>query len=44
MNVKNCGRQNVRKEREINASDKYFTLDISLEFDIMDKMKITSSK
>ena len=43
-NVKNCVRRNVRKHREIKGSDKYVTLDISLKFDNMDKMKITSSE
>ena len=41
--MKNCGRRNVRKHIEIKGSDKYVTLDISLKFDSMDKMKITSS-
>ena len=41
-NMKNCGRRNVRKHIDIKGSDKYFTLDISLEFDSMDKMRITS--
>ena len=27
-NMKNCGRQNVRKHREIKGSEKYVTLDI----------------
>ena len=27
MNMKNCGRRNVRKHREIKVSDKYVTLD-----------------
>ena len=43
-NVKNCVRRNVSKHREIKGSDKYVTLDISLKFDNMDKMKITSSE
>ena len=43
LNMKICGRRNVRKHKEINGSDKYVTLDISLKFDNMDKMKITSS-
>ena len=29
VNMKNCGRCNVRKHKEIKVSDKYFTLDIS---------------
>ena len=44
VNMKICGRCNIRKHREINGSDKYVTLDISLKFDILDKMKITSSE
>ena len=44
INIKNCGRRNVRKHRYIKGSDKYVTLDISLKFDILDKMKITSSE
>ena len=42
--MKNCGRHNVRKHREIKGSDKYVTLDISLKFDSLDKMRITSSE
>ena len=42
--MKNVGRHNFRKHRDIKGSDKYVTLDISLEFDILDKMKITSSE
>ena len=40
----NCGRCNVRKHREIKGSDNYVTLNISLKFDSLDKIKITSSK
>ena len=43
MNMKNHGRLNVRKHKEIKGSDKYVTLDISSKFDSMYKMKITSS-
>ena len=43
MNMRNCGRRNVRKHIEIKGSDKYVTLDISSNFDSLDKMKITSS-
>ena len=42
--MKNCGRRNVRKHKEIKDSDKYITLDISSKFDSLDKMKITSSE
>ena len=41
MNIKNCGRRNVRKHKDVKGSDKYVTLDISLKFDNLDKMKIT---
>ena len=43
VNMKNCGRFNVRKHKEIKYSDKYDTLDISLKFYSLVKMKITSS-
>ena len=42
--MKNCGRLNVRKYKEIKGSDYYVTLDISLKFYNLDKMKITSSE
>ena len=41
MDMKNCGRHNVRKHKEIRGSDKYVTLDISSKFDSLDKMKTT---
>ena len=41
LNMKICGRRNVRKHRYIEVSDKYVTLEISLKFDSLDKMKIT---
>ena len=44
VNIKNCGRHNVGKIRDIKGSDKYITLDISLEFGSIDKMRITSSE
>ena len=40
VNMKNGGRRNVRKHKDIKGSDKYVTLDISLKFDSLDKMKI----
>ena len=43
VNMKNCGRRNVRKHREIKGSENYFTLEISLNFDSLDKMRIKSS-
>ena len=44
VNMKNCGRHNVRKHKEIRGSDKYVTLDISSKFDSLEKMKTTSSE
>ena len=43
-NMKLCGRLNVRKNKEIKGNDKIVTLDISLKFDSLDKMKIKSSE
>ena len=43
-NMKNCSRCNVRTHREIKGSDKHVNLDISLKFDSLEKMKITSSE
>ena len=42
VNMKLCGHRNVRKHKEIKSSDKYFTLDISLKFDNLYKIKIIS--
>ena len=44
MNMKNCGRRSISNHREIKYSDKYVTLDISLKFDSLDKIIITSSE
>ena len=44
VNMKNCGCFNDRKQGEVKNSDKYITLDISLDFGIMDKMKIKYSE
>ena len=44
VNMKNCGRCNVRKHKEIKGSDNYVTLEILSKFDSLDKMKITSSE
>ena len=44
VNMKNCGRHNVRKHREIKGSDNYVTLEILLKFDSLDKTRITSSE
>ena len=40
VNMNNCGRWNVRKHRDINNGKKYTTLEIYLDFGIMDKIKI----
>ena len=44
VNMKNCGRRNVRKHREVKGSDKYVTLGVSLKIDCLDNMRITSSE
>ena len=44
VDMKNCGRRNIRKQKEIRGSDEYVTLDISSKFDSLDKMKIKSSE
>ena len=44
VNMKICGRSNVRKHRDIKGSYKYVTLYIWLKFDSLDKMKIKSSE
>ena len=44
VSIKNCGCHNVKKNKEIKGSDKYVTLAISTKFDILEKMKITSSE
>ena len=43
VNMKICGRHNVRKHIEIKGSDKYVTLYISLKSGSLEKMRITSS-
>ena len=42
--MKNCGRHKVRKHKEIKGSDKIVTLDISEEFDSLNKMKTAFSE
>ena len=42
--MNNCGRQNVRKHRDIKGNDKYVTLETLLKFGSMDKMRIISSE
>ena len=44
VNMKSCGRRNVRKHKEIRGSNKCATLDISSKFNSLGKMKITSSE
>ena len=43
VNMKTFGDHIVRKHREIKVNDKYFTLNISLKFDSLGNMRITSS-
>ena len=40
VNMKNCGRHNVRKHRDIKGSDKYVTLEILLKIDSLENIKI----
>ena len=44
VNMKDCGCRNIRKHREIKYGEKYITLEISLDFGSLDKMKIPSSE
>ena len=44
VNMKNYGHPNVIKHRDIKGSENYVTLEISLKFGSLDKMKITSSE
>ena len=44
MNMKICGRPKVGKHKEIKGSDKCFTLNISENFDSLNKMETTSSE
>ena len=44
VNMKNCGRRKVRKNKEIKGSDNIVTLDISATFDSLNKMETTSSE
>ena len=43
MHMKNCGRHTVSKHKDIKGSGNHVTLDISIKFDNLNKMKITSS-
>ena len=42
--MKNCGRLNFGKHRDIEDGEKYITLDIYLDFGSLDKNKIKSSE
>ena len=44
VNLKICFLRNVRKHKEIKRGNKYVTLDISLKFYSLNKMRITSSE
>ena len=44
VNMKNYGRHNVSKHKEIKGGEKYVTLVISSKFDSLEKMKITYSE
>ena len=44
VNMKTCVRCKVRKHKEIKGSDKIVTLNISVKFDSLNKMKTTSSE
>ena len=39
VNMKNCGRRKVRKQKEIKGSDKCVTLNISEKFDSLNNME-----
>ena len=43
VNMKKCGRHNVRKHTEIKNGGEYIAWDISLDFVSLDKMKTKSS-
>ena len=42
--MKNCGHSKLRKHKEIEGSDKIFTLNVSEKFDSLNNMKTTSSE
>ena len=44
VNMKNCGRRKVRKHKEIKVSDKCVNLNISKNFDSLNKMETTFSE
>ena len=43
-NMKNCGRQKVRKHKDIKGSDKIVTLNVSAKFESLKNMETTSSE
>ena len=43
VNMKICGLQNVRKNRDINNGEKYIVLYISFKINFMDKREVTYS-
>ena len=42
--MKNCGRRKVMKHKEIKGRDKIVTLNVSANFDSLNKMETTSSE
>ena len=44
VNMRNFGRQKVRKHKEIKGSDNIVTLNVSAKFDSLNEMKTTSSE
>ena len=44
VNMKNCGRRKVRKQKEIKGSDNIVTLDVSAKFDSLNNMETKSSE
>ena len=44
MNIKHCDRRKVRRHKDIKGSDKCVTLNVSANFDSMNKMETTSSE
>ena len=44
VNMKNCGRRKVRKQKEIKGSDNIVTLNVSSKFDSLNKLETTSSE
>ena len=43
VNMRNCGRRKVMKNKEIKGSDKIVTLNVSAKFDSLNKMETKSS-